>query len=538
MLRAFVILALSSSYCFASSDQLEAKRGLTATLPITRRASPSLGKRQKSAAIGLGDNRDALYSVLIQVGETSIPLNLDTGSSDLWSISTDCFNCFSSTAPKISTSSFIPSGLGIEFDYGDSTHPTSAIGGIVSGPVSIAGMQVQNQFLGAVNFTNTVPIDHGLSGIFGAGFPINSFIFAKLVFEALPPEATDTQIADKVISVLPAQAPLLSRLVLDGQLAQPMFTVTLQRETIEVGGNVGQLTIGQLPEGVSNDSLTWVPVRLYTEAQGGISGPSNNPTEHFPIGWEVAIDDIFLNGQKLPQPTLPTGTGYTALIDSASFCISMTPCPSNVCNKREHHFLRVPTTHTPVNLTFIIGGKSFPVDPRDFLGQQTSPDSPPQCTPDSTLLITDPPSPGALHSWILGTVFMNTFVAFYFGNLTNPAADPPRIGFLSTVPSNADAALLSDVQSASTAISGFIASSVSAPAGTLAATTTNSLGVAQAPTGATGNTSTTSSARPSSSSGGTGSGGGSGSGSGSGQNTALSPWVFLVSLILCVFRLL
>ncbi|KAF8530168.1 acid protease [Hysterangium stoloniferum] len=446
------------------------KRGLTATLPIAKRTGPSLGRRQKSAAIGLGDKSDEAYSVQIQVGETSIPLDLDTGSSDLWSISTDCMTCSSSTAPKISTSSFNSSGLGIEFKYGNSFLPTSAAGVIVSGPVSIAGMQVQNQFLGAINFTNIAVIKTGLSGIFGAGFPFSSGILAKLLPKELPAQFTYPQVTDKIISVLPAQAPLLSRLVLDGQLAQPMFTITLQRETIEVGGNVGQLTIGQLPEGVSNDSLTWVPVRLYSEAQGGIPGPSNNPTERFPLRWEVAIDDIFLDGQKLPQPTLPAGTGYTALIDSASFCISMIPCPSNVFNAI-YNAISTDSVHiddvhatfscsTPVNLTFIIGGKPFPVDPRDFLGQQVSPDSPPQCSTAGTVSIGDPPAPRGLFSWILGTVFMKSnLVAFYFGDLTNPAADPPRIGFLSTVPSNANAALLSDVQSASTDLNGFLSAS-------------------------------------------------------------------------------
>lgn len=48
---------------------------------------------------------------------------------------------------------------------------------------------------------------------------------------------------------------------------------------------------------------------------------------------------------------------------------------------------------------------------------------------------------------VLISVFRN-LVAFYMGNLTHPSVDPPRIGFLSTVPSNADALLQSDVSAA------------------------------------------------------------------------------------------
>ena len=32
----------------------------------------------------------------------------------------------------------------------------------------------------------------------------------------------------------------------------------------------------------------------------------------------------------------------------------------------------------------------------------------------------------------------SNLVAFYYGNLTNPSADPPRVGFLSRVPGDAE----------------------------------------------------------------------------------------------------
>jgi hypothetical protein len=41
-----------------------------------------------------------------------------------------------------------------------------------------------------------------------------------------------------------------------------------------------------------------------------------------------------------------------------------------------------------------------------------------------------------------------TLVAFYYGNLTHPSVDPPRIGFLSTVPKNASQLLSIAVESA------------------------------------------------------------------------------------------
>lgn len=39
-------------------------------------------------------------------------------------------------------------------------------------------------------------------------------------------------------------------------------------------------------------------------------------------------------------------------------------------------------------------------------------------------------------------------IAFHYGNLTHPSVDPPRIGFLSTVPNNASQLLADAVKTA------------------------------------------------------------------------------------------
>ena len=53
----------------------------------------------------------------------------------------------------------------------------------------------------------------------------------------------------------------------------------LQRDTIDVSGNNGALTIGKLPDGIDNSSLTWVPVRLYKPEDGGLNPPAFAPDE-------------------------------------------------------------------------------------------------------------------------------------------------------------------------------------------------------------------------------------------------------------------
>jgi len=58
--------------------------------------------------------------------------------------------------------------------------------------------------------------------------------------------------------------------------------ITLSRDTIDISGH-GQLTLGKLPDGVDNSSLTWVPVRLYSSDEGGLRSPTFAPNEVYPL---------------------------------------------------------------------------------------------------------------------------------------------------------------------------------------------------------------------------------------------------------------
>lgn len=75
-----------------------------------------------------------------------------------------------------------------------------------------------------------------------------------------------------------ANGPLISRLAMSGALESPMFTVQFQRGALDKSGH-GALTIGKLPDGIDNSSLTWVPVRRYGSHEGGLHAPSFAPEE-------------------------------------------------------------------------------------------------------------------------------------------------------------------------------------------------------------------------------------------------------------------
>ena len=83
----------------------------------------------------------------------------------------------------------------------------------------------------------------------------------------------------EAIASMATYGPLLARLIAQGMLESPMFTITLQRDTVDIGGDIGLLSIGQLPPGISTSSLTWVPLRAYPAKDGGLPPPPEAPNE-------------------------------------------------------------------------------------------------------------------------------------------------------------------------------------------------------------------------------------------------------------------
>jgi len=408
-----------------------------------------------TGSIGLGDNADLLYTVPIKLGDTVMAVHLDTGSSDLWVISEACQSplCKNSGLPHYPSSSLNASGLSVVMNYGDSKTGTYASGPIGNDIASVAGVAMLNQQFAAINATTNPTIQYGAAGIFGLGFPTGSLIQASVTSQ----NSHDSTTTDDLLAAISSNGPLLSRMAMSGQLAQPMFAISLQRNTIEVDGT-GVFSIGRLPDGIDESSLTWVPVRLYTEAQGGIPPPAFAPNELYPFRWEIDIDGVFIDGKQVPQSTLASNgikmTSVSALIDTGN---SLIRGPSDVVQNILHSVSPVYTTSQsiptlpcaiPHSLAFQIGGKMFPVDPANFISPYMM-GSVETCVA-SELVATDPPSVGALFSWSLGDPFLKSnLVAFYYGNLTHPSVDPPRIGFLSTVSANANDDLVQAVESAS-----------------------------------------------------------------------------------------
>lgn len=94
------------------------------------------------------------------------------------------------------------------------------------------------------------------------------------------------------------------------------MTITLERDSVDIGGNLGLFSIGELPNNVQNDSLTWTLVRGYPTTQGGLAAPADSPGEVYPVTWEIPLDDVYLDGEKLARSTLAANISLSALLDT------------------------------------------------------------------------------------------------------------------------------------------------------------------------------------------------------------------------------
>ncbi|KAJ3880959.1 aspartic peptidase domain-containing protein [Lentinula edodes] len=246
----------------------------------------------------------------------------------------------------------------------------------------------------------------------------------------------------------------------------------------------GLLTIGGLPPNLTDADLTWNLVRRYTVPQGGLKGGVGAEDEVYPITWEIPIDGVYLDGNRIPDPAeLKSGDiGVTALIDTGNSLIRGPPDVVeyivDVIRRKDtssssHQSTDTSTScTTPHTLAFQIGGRMFPVEWRDLVwveeededGDSRQGDSEYENDEDNgkaeeekgnggkkrqcylNLAPTDVPTTttttggeggegeGYLYSWSLGDPFLkNVIAAFYYGDTVHPSWDPPRIGLISTV---------------------------------------------------------------------------------------------------------
>jgi phytepsin len=201
--------------------------------------------------------------------------------------------------------------MGVDLLYGDSLTGTHASGLIGTDAVSFAGLSIPNQYFAAINDTDTNVLDTGCAGIFGLGFALNSVIWNDVFATKFESQSSTTQrsphrrlpssnygtrffpdlnnlisahkravdaseLTKAVLQSYPNYGPALTRMVTTKSLAGPLFTISLQRDTLDIGGNAGVFSLGELPAGINASALTWAPVRGYPSA---LQAPADSPNE-------------------------------------------------------------------------------------------------------------------------------------------------------------------------------------------------------------------------------------------------------------------
>jgi len=116
------------------------------------------------------------------------------------------------------------------------------------------------------------------------------------------------------------------------------------------------------------------------------------------------IEGVYFDGELLPPSTLSSSTiKLSALLDTGNSAIRG-PADTVALIESKLGQNGLFSCTEPHTLAFKIGGKMFPVDPRDFAGQAYQ-SNVQICSPN--LVATDPPTVGGYQfSWSLGSPFL------------------------------------------------------------------------------------------------------------------------------------
>ncbi|KAF9483493.1 aspartic peptidase A1 [Pholiota conissans] len=300
-------------------------------------ATTSLTRRSSAPLRNIGN---AQYVGNISVAGTTLPVLLDTGSSDLW------VN-FPGTVP---TSNMKDTGASVTLSYAVG----KAAGDVYTAPVSIGNITMQDQAFLYVNDTSTFTSDihaQGYDGLLGLGPNQSSVILKKLKKDA----SANT---------------LLQRIFQADTSSSNYITLLLNRKNDPGQNMTGQFTVSEVVPGFEN--ITSMPKldvetvnkllksdqhwQALTDKNIGIIGPDGNPIDissivpSAPDGQLVAVVDSGYTFSQVPRDVSDAiyGRVQGAVYDSKNE-YWLVPCGQYL------------------NVSFNLGGKNYPIHPLDLV---------------------------------------------------------------------------------------------------------------------------------------------------------------------------
>ncbi|KAI5982159.1 aspartic peptidase domain-containing protein [Pisolithus marmoratus] len=315
---------------------------------------------------------------------------LDTGSSDLWVVTTSCTNCTSDQPPfdPSKSSSYKASTSQLTINYGSG----SVNGTVTEDTVSCGGFTIPTQeFLAATTISDNL-LPSGVSGIMGLGFEAISGLHTTPFWQALYNA---------------------------NMLAEPLFSFYLQR-WITSSTVIPEAPGGSLTLGGTNPSL-------YTGDIEYINMPSGST----PSYWLQEISTITVQGQSLQisssqgLATIDTGT---TLIGGPSSIVSeiWSAVPGAEALSGQYAGLYAFPCTTTVTVSILFGGTTWPINSHDMnLGEvSTSSNGTLMCAGGIFDIGSNISVDLGFPAWLVGDTFLkNVYTVF--------RANPPSVGFAS-----------------------------------------------------------------------------------------------------------
>ncbi|KAF8992829.1 aspartic peptidase domain-containing protein [Cyathus striatus] len=360
------------------------------TVQLHSRATAYNGTSASLTSVSLSSDRQS-YFALLQAGNISFRVALDTASSDLWLLSSECQTTTCKNTPRYpltyQSPTFTPvnnNATTFNVQYADGT---VASGFVARETVQIANIVLANQTLGVVTSSNVSLVDE-TSGVLGLGFPRLSS-FSGLVANS-------------------------------GILDYPLFALSLTRNSS------GSLSLGAIDSSVvTNTSLiNWNRV-----AQFPPFGAENNVSSY--LQWTIPLAAFSVNvSQLLPIPTYPNATSNRSLTlfdVGASGLYGPYQDVSRLYSLIDGARLvdaggqwAVPCD-TTVPLTFTFGTQNYTMQPSDYIIGPAS-GNPNLCLSWPRAL---PPSADGI-DWQLGAAFLRTVYSIFSFGINGK--EPPMIG--------------------------------------------------------------------------------------------------------------
>ncbi|GLB40214.1 putative acid protease [Lyophyllum shimeji] len=257
------------------------------TLPLHTYSPRDVGANETTGAgltsVTMSSDRQSYFTV-INVGAISFRVALDTASSDLWIVSSDCQTKSCTSVPRYPSAYQSPTFTTV--DDNSTTFRASYFDGTVASgfvakeSVRLSNLTVANQAFGMVTDSNVTLVDH-TSGIMGLGFPRLS------------------SIANTVTN----STPFFVTLAQQGLLEYPIFGFSLTRNSS------GTLTLGAIDSSVVRNAslISWNHVVDFAPF-----GAESNSSSF--LQWAIPMPGFSVNGSQFSTtPTYPDNTGNASL---------------------------------------------------------------------------------------------------------------------------------------------------------------------------------------------------------------------------------